>query len=423
MIKPISFCINTSVNELDYLKLLFKSLEENLSTLDHEIIVFIDSDNQGTFEWLLEQKSKFTDLKILRNILPVCYGYARNINEMFKFASNDIVSYLQSDMVISKDYDVYLIKNIEQGIVLSSTRIEPPLHGPGPEKHTANFGFTPQEFQYDDFLKYCEDNRREEKTGYFFAPFTLYKEVWNSIGGHDTQFRRSREDSDVLNRLVLNGVKIVQTWEALVYHFTCVSSRGQDWYNPDNKKSQERAQLQSRADMVEMSRMNSKWGTFSHGSPVEYYYKINSEIDIDIDNYSLFKTVSSFFITNYINQPSVKSNYNSIDEHIYANKLLNISDEDWKKYSYMFNIEDTDNRVKVGKAKGDIIIKFKLSDVTQSSYNDILQNLQHIVNQYDEGAYFYNGFTVIIEKKTNIIKSKINCTNPEVIERHRYTIN
>ena len=91
----ISFCINTAVNELDYLKLLFKSLQDNLSNLNHEIIVFIDSDNQGTLEWLIEQKTIFPNLKILKNPLPVCYGYARNINEMFKFASNDIVSYLK----------------------------------------------------------------------------------------------------------------------------------------------------------------------------------------------------------------------------------------------------------------------------------------------------------------------------------------
>ena len=61
----ISFCINTAVNELDYLKLLFKSLQDNLSNLNHEIIVFIDSDNQGTLEWLIEQKTIFPNLKIL----------------------------------------------------------------------------------------------------------------------------------------------------------------------------------------------------------------------------------------------------------------------------------------------------------------------------------------------------------------------
>ena len=53
MIKPITFCTNTARNEINHTKLLFKSLEQNLSTKDHEIIVFIDNDNQNTFEWLL----------------------------------------------------------------------------------------------------------------------------------------------------------------------------------------------------------------------------------------------------------------------------------------------------------------------------------------------------------------------------------
>ena len=120
MKKLISFCINTAVNELEYIKLLFKSLQDNLSTLEHEVIVFIDSDNQGTFKWLLEQKQIFPNLKILKNPLPVCYGYARNINEMFEFASNDIVSYLQSDMVISKDYDLILLKQLRISLQLNN---------------------------------------------------------------------------------------------------------------------------------------------------------------------------------------------------------------------------------------------------------------------------------------------------------------
>ena len=65
--EKISFCINTSVNEINHIKLLFSSLENNLSSKEHEIIVFIDSDNQGTFEWLLTQKEIFPHLKILKN--------------------------------------------------------------------------------------------------------------------------------------------------------------------------------------------------------------------------------------------------------------------------------------------------------------------------------------------------------------------
>ena len=421
-LNKISFCINTAINELDYIKLLFKSLKDNLSTLEHEIIVFIDSDNQGTLEWLINQKPIFPNLKILKNPLPICYGYARNINEMFKFASNDIVSYLQSDMVISKNYDVYISKHIKDNMILSSTRVEPPLHGPGLEKHTMDFGLSPEDFQYELFLDWCEHNREEKQTEYFFAPFTMYKKVWNDIGGHDTYFRRSREDSDVLNRLVLNGNKIVQTWDALVYHFTCVSSRGQDWHNKENKKAQARAILQQHADMVEMSRINRKWGGFSHGKPNDYYYNINSEIKIDSNNFNTFKMISTFFNINYINEISFYNEFINQDEHTYANQLLNFSDDNWKKYSYMYNTEDLEDYVKIGNSKGDVVVKFNLSNVNQNNFNNIIYNLQHLVHQYDKGTYEYDGFTITINEKNNIVKDKIKCTNPKLKDSDKYLI-
>ena len=48
--KKISFCINTAKNELNHIKLLFDSLKYNLKDKTHEIIVFVDSDNQNTTE-------------------------------------------------------------------------------------------------------------------------------------------------------------------------------------------------------------------------------------------------------------------------------------------------------------------------------------------------------------------------------------
>lgn len=418
----ISFCINTAVNELSYIQLLFKSLKDNLSTLEHEIIVFIDSDNQGTLDWLLTQKQIFPNLKILKNPLPICYGYARNINEMFEFASNNIVSYLQSDMVISKDYDVYISKHVKDNMILSSTRIEPPLHGPGLEKHTMDFGLSPEDFKYDIFLDWCEHNREEKQTEYFFAPFTMYKKVWNEIGGHDTRFRRSREDSDVLNRLILNGNKIVQTWDALVYHFTCVSSRGQDWYNKQNQKAQERAVLQNHADMVEISRINRKWGGFSHGQPNNYYYKINSQINIDSNSFNIFKMVSTFFNINYIDNIEFYNEFINTNEHTFANQLLNFSDEHWDTYSYMYNTEDLKNYISLDDPIGDVIVKFNLSNINQDNFNNVISNLQHIIHQYDKGTYEYNGFTIIINNKNNIVKDKIKIKNPSIKKSHKYLV-
>lgn len=420
--QPISFCINTSRNELEHVKLLFKSLKDNLKSDEHEIIIFIDSDNENTFEWLLEQKSQFKDLKILENILPVCYGYARNINEMFKFASHKIVSYIQSDMVISKNYDEYVLKHVKPNMILSSTRIEPPLHGPGSEKHTMNFGLTPSEFKYEEFLKYCEDNRQDNSTQYFFAPFTMYKDVWNSIGGHDTQFRRSREDSDVLNRLILSGVQIIQTWEALVYHFTCTSSRGKGWFDKSNKEAQLRARLQEQADQVEMTRMFRKWGAFSHGSPLDYHYNIAANIEFDTANLMLLPVVEVFFDKVGVTTKDAYDYLVNADEHKYANELLKFSKEDWDNYSYLYNTQNLQDRFALGQVQGDVVVTFKLSQINQDNYDNVLQNLQHIVHNAEEGDWEVGGLTLSINNKVNNIQDKIKINNPEIKPQDKFRV-
>ena len=292
--EKISFCINTAVNEINHVKLLFSSLEKNLSSKEHEFIVFIDSDNQGTFEWLLTQKETFPNLKILKNNLPICYGYSRNINEMFEQASNDIVSYLQSDMVICKDYDKIVLKHVKPGIFLCATRVEPPLHPVGPEKFTHDFGLDPTKFDLDAFTEFAEQNKSDKQTGDFFAPFTLYRKDWIDVGGHNTLFRRSREDSDVLIRLVLNDVKVVQTWEALAYHFTCTSSRGPAWFDKENKEAQQRLQVQQEADRWELCRFTITWGAFKHGDLTKEGYEKSKYYNV-VANIKNIKDINTFY--------------------------------------------------------------------------------------------------------------------------------
>ena len=54
----------------------------------------------------------------------------------------------------------------------------------------------------------------------------MYKKDYLAVGGHDELFApQSKEDSDLFNRFVLNGYKVIQSWDALVYHFTSRGSR------------------------------------------------------------------------------------------------------------------------------------------------------------------------------------------------------
>jgi len=428
MIKPITFCINTACNELNHIKLLLKSLEQNLSTKQHEILVFIDSDNQNTFEWLISQKGTFPNLKIIRNNLPICYGYARNINEMFLQASNDIVTYLQSDMVICKDYDIEVLKHLEPNMVLCSTRIEPPLHGNSGEKLTYDFGLDPITFDLKGFSEYAESKKSNNITEYFFAPFTMYKEVWNSIGGHDTLFRRSREDSDVLTRLVLNDTKIIQVWNALVYHFTCTSSRGPNWFDKTNEKAQQRAQLQQVADQIEVGRFITKWGEFNHKLTKTKHYNITAYITGEITNLHSFMVVQNHFDKVYIDDRNiielVQEQYDQMQTP--ANELLNITKESWDEYGYMYNkfvavdrikhIDDVDHF-------GEVIINFKLDNITTQLYQDFICNIQHIVDSVeDTGEFEYECFKITVYSKVDRASESIIINNPEIKPEHLYTI-
>lgn len=264
--KKITFCINTAKNEKDYISLLLGSLYNGIDVNLHDILIFVDSDNQGTVDLLKSQRDIFPNLKIIRNKSDVPWRYQMNINYMFDIAQTDIVSYLQSDMIVGLKYDEAILNHLDDNIILSSTRVEPPLHAKHSNEVTyvQNYGLTPSEFNYEDFLSFAEHVKNPTKlTNYFFAPFTLYKKLWNDIGGHDTAFKYSREDSDILYRFCLKKYNMVQCWDAIVYHFTCTSSRGIDWWK--NSKIQHE---QLERDHIELNKFIQKWGSFKH--PLSY---------------------------------------------------------------------------------------------------------------------------------------------------------
>jgi hypothetical protein len=173
--KNISFVINCSVNTRDHVELLMKSLETNLDNKNHEVIVFIDSDNEGIEGYLESIKSRFNDLKIVTHKVTPCLGYALNNNVMVDLAKYDIISYLQSDMVIGPHYDTKILEQLKENSILSATRVEPPLHGYSNYTITKDFGTDPTEFNMKEWNEFSLNNLSDKSTNYFFAPITFYK--------------------------------------------------------------------------------------------------------------------------------------------------------------------------------------------------------------------------------------------------------
>ena len=416
--KQISFLINTSINTLDHVKLLLRSLRENLFSKDHEILVFVDSDNEGTVDFLREQKQYFKDLKIITHKLKPCVGYSRNNNLMVELAKHDICSYLQSDMVISKHYDLNILDELEENCILSATRIEPPLHGPSETTITKDFGIDPNEFNWNEFVPFAELSKQNKTLEYFFAPFTFYKNVWLEIGGYDTMFRRSREDSDLLQRFIQKGVKIKQTFKANVYHFSCVSSRGKNWFDKSNEQVQKRVEMQKIADGIEIRRFLQKWGNFNHGEA-----KLN-KLDMDLVlsdtgklNPMFIVQIEPFFSRVWLETEEQKKAIMSIfsNQHDPANELLGFSVEDWESAKQFYNQVEFDSIYKVGRPDDyNIKVEANFSGINpqQDPFLQNLTRISSIVEPYEPGVYELGSAKIDVKNVVNLAPDQIVVKNP-----------
>lgn len=217
----ITFVI-PSRNNLEFLQLAYDSIRR-LDT-NHEILVLNDASTDGTAEWIDAQDDK--DLIVYHNPGPERIGIVGMFDRGIEMARTDIIMGFHSDMVVCRDFDKNIIKHLEKGKVVSATRVEPPLHPEGPEKIVRNYGIEVEEFKMDVWLDQAEGLKEDKVTEGIFAPWCMYREDFLAIGGHDELFApQSKEDSDLFNRFVLNGYEVLQSWDALVYHFTSRGSR------------------------------------------------------------------------------------------------------------------------------------------------------------------------------------------------------
>ena len=251
--------IQPSRNNLKYLKWSYNSIRKNQGDHEVEICVADDfSDKDGTWEWCQEMMEKDPLFKSIRNEGPTRLGhtilYDTLVNEV---ATSDICMIYHADMYLCpgaldaienhmmpyepgyplSGHPVERIPNPKT--IVSLTRIEPPLHPPGPEKILLDCGIEPEEFNEEQLLVQLDRLKSKDKTTEgIFAPWAFWKKDFQEIGGHDEIFApQSKEDTDIFNRFHLNGIDFVQTWEGFVYHMTCRGSRFADGAtrNPDGE--------------------------------------------------------------------------------------------------------------------------------------------------------------------------------------------
>ena len=399
--KPISF-IQPSRNNLKYLKWSYNSIRKNLGYI-HEICMADDFSDDGTWEWMQEIAKTDLNVKIHRNEGPTRLGHTILYDTLINdYATNDIVMIYHADMYALPGLDEEINKHIKPGVVVSATRIEPPLHPPGPEKILQDYGIEPEEFKEQDLLREYESFKKETTTEGIFAPWAIYKSDFQSIGGHDPLYApQSKEDSDIFNRFILAGYKFVQTWEGFVYHMTCRGSRFADGAkrNPAGQVFMKNRETDEWLKQNHRSTRNfiRKWGHFvKHDSLMKPIVPPKYDIGFVVDNCTYEKL--------YELEPWCSTIY------VYGENLPHYIEQEQPE-----TLIDLDRRVKDihndGEPTNDIIVKFDAGELTPEQFNYIAQLPEILANdeELEVGEFDLGIFKITINKIKTYEEELIVC--------------
>lgn len=329
--------IQPSRNNLKYLKWSYAAIRKNQGNHTVQICVADDNSNDGTWAWCLERMEDDEHFNAIRNDSGKRLGhtilYDRLVNEV---ATHDICMIFHADMylaegaldaiekhMITKTYgeksdDPLTIPDIEITLhtkrIVSLTRVEPPLHPPGPEKIVKDFGTEPEKFLPSEFDSWAERFVKEtsgKTTEGVFAPWAFWKKDFQEIGGHDPLYApQSKEDSDIFNRFHLNGVKFIQVWDGLVYHMTCRGSR----FNPTLTEVGTNSDEWNAQNIRSSRNFIRKWGHFvKHDQLMMPIVPHKYDIGMIIVNcnINLLRSLEPWFTKVYVDMDQ-----SSIDEYI-----------------------------------------------------------------------------------------------------------
>jgi glycosyltransferase involved in cell wall biosynthesis len=385
-------------NNLKYLKWSYDSIRKNQGDHEVEICVADDFSNDGTWDWCQEMMKKDSNFKAIRNEGPTRLGhtilYDRLVNDV---ASHDICMIYHADMYLCPGAIDAIEKYIKPKTIVSLTRIEPPLHPPGPEKILKDFGIEPEEFKEEELLNFLYGNKKllSRVTRGIFAPWAFYKKEFQEIGGHDELFApQSKEDTDIFNRLQLNGVDFIQTWQGCVYHMTCRGSRFADGAkrNPDGQVFMKNRETEEWLKQNQKSTREfiRKWGHFcKHDEYMKPIIPPKYDIGFIIDNpnLQLLKGLEPWCSTVYCD--------------------INVSDYIAQEDT-SFDLHNKFLKYDADKENG-ILVKLDARTFTQQDYQYIQQLSEIIADSGEEGTFDLGNLNITINNLKTFEKELIVC--------------
>ena len=357
-----------SHNNLKHLKNAYASINKHAPQA--EVILLDDGSTDGTWDWIWElaESHQHREVKAYRSEQRV--GHTILYDKGIDLATNEIVSILHADMIIGPDYIQNIMKHVKKGTVVCATRIEPPLHPSANEKIQKDFGMDFDNLNIDAFENFCKQKQKEDYakiTKGMFAPWTIYKEDFQSMGGHDPLFAPFPiEDSDIFERWILAGYKLIQSRDAFVYHLTC---RGHRWTEQIGQDDEFYKAANKRAIRNYIRKWNSDIKNDEYQHPI-ISPKYNVAFIAKHCNLQFLEILELWCDRIYIDDEMQVLTSHYIDQE-QKNTLFDLS-----KRIYITNHNDPIN-------ENDIVVEFDCTKLTNDNFS-IIRNLSDIIK--DSGS-------------------------------------
>ena len=404
--EKITFCIPSKSN-LRYLKTCIPSIRENAYRKDHDIIVFVDQDEDGTVEWLSKVADQY---KVKYYINPKLnkelFGIGKAYDYCVENSETNVFMIFHADMMLGINADLNAFKQLTPMSVVCSTRIEPPIHPNAGEKILQDFGMWPEDFKKEEFNDYVTSQLDTDKvTDGIFAPWMMFKEDYKILGGHDPILKSAREDSDLFNRMLLAGFEFKQPWNSLVYHLT---GRGGQFQHGEitqehEQKSKEWQKLMNNSTMDFIR----KWGTQVFHTPLMKPIvtpKYNIAFVVTSCNYDTLRYLEPFCDRIYIeDEMQVLYSY-------YWDEFQKDTEFDLSKRVLNLNTNDPDG-------ENDIVVFMNNKTLNQQDYETI-PLLSRIVGQIDSpGIYGVGNLTIKVNSIITYEKEYITLDNTDYLNK------
>lgn len=363
-----------SYNNLEYLKLLFKSVRD--ASKDVQLLIYADGCTDGTEEWFHSIKGEEA-VNTYAFIQKERVGHTVLYDRGFQWSGTKVVGILHADMVIHKDFFKNILAGLDENTVVCGTCVEPPLHPPGGEKHIFDAGMYPHDFNVDAFTEFCLKLPVEPNRPGIFAPWFIVRETYlRLIGQHDLRFAPyGYEDCDLFARMFAAGLRLLQNRSAFVYHFT---QRGHKWSKGIGIEN-----LGYKEQMKHTQR--------------EYARKYGTDPRFDENHYPIPapKYDVGFVVEN--SNPAILSLLEPYCSTIYVNEDKSNVDQYLQTERSVYNLRSRIKSLTADKTN-DVLITFDANKLSRFTM-EVLFNFPLIIQDTDDvGTFEYDIFTVNISQ-------------------------